>query len=148
MDADVIFHPAILDALIHSNHGNCFLLDRAYTSGDEPVKIAVAGGTIVEFRKSLASGLVYDTIGESVGFFRFEPACAAALMGRCQEYEAEGRDDAPHEEVLRDLLLAQPQSFGYEDITGLPWVELDFSEDILRAEQQVLPAIHRDLPGY
>ncbi len=30
---------------------------------------------------------------------------------------------------------------GYELIGGLPWVEIDFPEDIQRAEREVLPAL-------
>jgi len=148
MDADVLFHPAILDALLNSRHANCFLLDRNFTPGDEPVKIAVADGAMVEFRKALPGGLEYDILGESIGFFRFDGPCAAAVSARCRDYETDGRGDAPHEEVLRDLLIAETGRFGYEDITGLPWLEIDFAEDVLRAERDVLPAIRKELPGF
>jgi choline kinase len=30
-------------------------------------------------------------------------------------------------------LLADPTSFGYEDVTDIPWIEIDFPEDIQRA---------------
>jgi choline kinase len=30
---------------------------------------------------------------------------------------------------------------GYEKIGGLPWIEIDFPEDIQRAASQILPAI-------
>jgi choline kinase len=36
------------------------------------------------------------------------------------------------------LLLETPETFGYEDITGLPWIEIDFPEDIQRAQNQTL----------
>jgi len=148
MDADVLFHPSILDALLNSRHGNCFLLDRNFTPGDEPVKIAVADGAMVEFRKALPRGLEYDFLGESIGFFRFDGPCAAAVSARCQEYATEKRGNAPHEEVLRDLLIAHSGRFGYEDITGLPWLEIDFPEDVLKAEHSILPAIRKELPGF
>jgi len=148
MDADVLFHPAILAALLGSNHPNCFLLDRDFMPGAEPVKIAAAGGRMLEFRKSLPAGLTYDTIGESVGFFRFGGACAVDILKRCQEYESEGLVDAPHEEVLRDLLIARPERFGFEDVSGQPWVEVDFAEDVTRARQEVLPAIRAEYPDF
>jgi choline kinase len=41
-------------------------------------------------------------------------------------------------------MLRRPGAFGYEDVTGLPWVEIDFAEDVRRARDEVLPAIRRD----
>lgn len=148
MDADVLFHPGILERLLSSIHANCFLLDRDFMPGEEPVKIAISGRRMVEFRKQLPAGLDYDVIGESVGFFRFDPAISAAIGARCLTYEQEGMSDAPHEEVLRELLLQRPGAFGYEDITGLPWVEVDFAEDVEKAEREVLPAIREELPDF
>jgi choline kinase len=33
--------------------------------------------------------------------------------------------------------------FDYEDITGLPWIEIDFEEDIRKAEAEILPKLGR-----
>jgi len=148
MDADVLYHPGILQRLLQTPIENCYLLDREFTHGEEPVKIAVRDGIMVEFRKRLAKDLQYDTIGESVGFFRFGPACAAAIAAQCAQYDSEGLGDAPHEEALRDVLLARPEDFGFEDVTGLPWVEIDFPEDVARAADAVLPAIRGDFPCF
>jgi choline kinase len=30
---------------------------------------------------------------------------------------------------------------GWVDVTGLPWTEVDFAEDLRRAETQILPKI-------
>ena len=148
MDADVLYHPDILRRLVDTDVENCYLLDRDFADGDEPVKIAVRDGVMVEFRKQLAAGLSYDTIGESVGFMRFGPECAAAIAKECAQFDVEGLGDAPHEEALRNVLLRQPQSFGFEDVSGLPWVEIDFPEDVVRAQDEVLPAIRADYPKF
>lgn len=148
MDADVLYHPGILARLLQSSVENCYLLDREFVPGDEPVKIAVRNGRMVEFRKQLADGLAYDTIGESVGFFRFGPDMAAEIADECQRFDREGLADAPHEEALRNLLLRRPDAFGFEDVSGLPWIEIDFPDDVDRAEQEILPAIRREFPDY
>jgi choline kinase len=31
--------------------------------------------------------------------------------------------------------------FGFEDVTGLPWIEIDFADDFRRAERTVLPEL-------
>lgn len=148
MDADVLYHPAILQRLVGTGLENCYLIDREFAPGDEPVKIAVRDGRMIEFRKQLPAGLEYDVLGESIGFFRFGPAAAAELCRECARFDAEGLGDAPHEEALRNLLLDSPQAFGFEDVTGLPWIEIDFPEDVERAAAEILPAIQKEYPGF
>lgn len=145
MDADVLCHPGILSRLIESRHANCYLLDRDFPPGDEPVKIAVRGGVMVEFRKRLDPDLEFDYLGESVGFFRFSADAARAIAAECARFDAEGLSDSPHEEVLRNQLLARPGDFAFEDVTGLPWIEIDFPEDVVRARDEILPAIRADV---
>ncbi|MFN6513839.1 MAG: NTP transferase domain-containing protein [Nostoc sp. CreGUA01] len=141
MDADVLYDRHIIERLIKTNISNCFLLDRDFEPGDEPVKLCVKDGYLVEFRKQLAVNLAYDFVGESVGFFRFENAIASRLANRTEQYVSDGLQNQPYEEVIRELLLETPEVFGYEDITGLPWIEIDFPEDIQRAQNQTLPQI-------
>lgn len=148
MDADVLYHPEILQRLVESPVENCYLLDREFEPGDEPVKIALHDGQIVDFRKQLPEDLDHDELGESVGFFRFGPRAAECIADECARYESEGLGDAPHEEALRDVLLSCPLAFGFEDVTGLPWVEIDFPEDVERARDVVLPAIRAQSPEF
>lgn len=145
LDADVLFHPQIMQTLIESSHHNCFLIDQDFVAGDEPVKIAMHQGQMVEFRKALPVGLSFDTLGESVGFFKFDGEIAAKITQTCAKYNAEGLLDAPHEEALRDVLLEQSSEFACEDISGLPWLEIDFPEDVEKAVKQILPAIRKDI---
>ncbi len=148
LDADVLFHPQIMQRLIESAHQNCYLIDHDFVPGDESVKIAIQKGQMVEFRKALPADLEFDTLGESVGFFKFDGDCAAKIVQTCASYRMEGLLDAPHEEVLRDVLLAQPSAFACEDVSDLPWLEVDFPEDVERAIKQILPAIRKDLPDF
>ena len=140
MDADVLYSPRILARLVASGHANCFLLDRDFEAGEEPVKICVRDGRMVEFRKRLCPLLAYDYAGESVGFFRFSGPVAQALATQTTHYVNAGMANAPHEEALRDLLLASPAPFGFEDITGEPWIEIDFEADLARAAREIQPA--------
>lgn len=148
MDADVLYHPQILYTLMSSRHKDCFLVDQGFAPGDEPVKVCIQDDTIIEFRKQLAEDLVYDTIGESVGFFRFSPETSKDVADLCQAYDRQGRGEQPHEEVLRDLVRKHPGRFGWEDVTGLPWLEIDFPEDVERARDTILPAIQNEYPNY
>lgn len=141
MDADVLYDARMIERLCATGKENCLLLDRQFEAGDEPVKVCIRAGRLVEFRKQLAPDLVYDFAGESVGFFRIGADMAARLANACQDYLDLGLRETPYEEVIRDQILARPEAFGYEDISGIPWLEIDFPEDIQRAEQEILPQI-------
>ncbi|MDJ0733356.1 MAG: phosphocholine cytidylyltransferase family protein [Nostocaceae cyanobacterium] len=143
MDADVLCDRPMIERLVQTNIANCFLLDRDFEPGEEPVKLCVKGGSLVEFRKQVATDLAYDFAGESVGFFRFDSTMAKRLAMGTQDYVTQGKREQPHEEVIRDLLLQTPDEFGYEDITGFPWVEIDFPEDIQRAQTEILPRLEQ-----
>jgi choline kinase len=140
MDADVMYDPKLMARLANSAHANCLLVDRDFEEGDEPVKVCVRGeNDLVNFRKIVETP--YDWCGESVGFFKWSPDMAGNLNRRAQDYIERGERQAPYEEIIRDAILAAPQDFGFEDITGTPWVEIDFPEDVAKAEREILPLI-------
>ena len=141
MDADVLYDGKIIERLVGSQIRNCFLLDREFIPGDEPVKLCVKNGQIIDFRKHINKDLEFDFQGESVGFFRFTAETADKIMNLTKSYLAQGCDDAPYEEIIRDLLLEEPDNYGFEDITGLKWIEIDFPEDLIRANSAILPHI-------
>ncbi len=141
MDADVLYDHRMIDRLLKTSHRNCFLLDRDFIPGDEPVKLCVKNKQLIEFRKKVNPELQYDIQGESVGFFRFTRSVANQLINAAKVYLDKGEVYQPYEECIRDLLLAEPDNFGFEDITGLNWIEIDFPEDVGRAETSILPNI-------
>ncbi len=140
MDADVLYHEDLVARLIDSRHPNCLLLDRAFDSGDEPVKVCVRDGEIVEFRKWLSAE--FDFCGESVGFFKMSAEVAERVITQTELYLRQGRHHEPYEETIRDVLLTSRRgTFAFEDITGMPWIEIDFAADIERANAEILPRI-------
>ena len=142
MDADVLYDPEMIKRLVNTEIKNCLLLDRDFIPGDEPVKICVnKEGRINEFRKKVDDGLEFEIQGESVGFFKFNKLIGASLLGRINDYLSKGENDTPYEEAIRDLIKTYPEQFGYEDVTGVPWIEIDFPEDVERASNEILPGI-------
>ncbi len=140
MDGDVLYDRRMLQRLTESRQKNLFLLDRDIEPGEEPMKLAIRGNQPVDFRKTLEQE--YDFYGESVGFFRFDEQVAGELGDAAAEIIAAGRRDDYMEEAIRDVLLAsEPGRIGFEDITGLPWIEIDFAEDVERAESDILPRL-------
>ena len=142
MDADVLYDERIARALLAgSGPVNRVLVDRDFEAGDEPVKVCIQGGVPIELRKQLAPDLKYDNIGESVGFFRFEERAARRLAAIVANYVDSDRSHLPHEEAVRDLIRERSQLLEVTDVTGSPWIEIDFPLDVRRAEQEVLPQL-------
>jgi len=142
MDADVLYDSRIVAALVAGTRPvNRILMDRGFEMGDEPVKICVREGVPVELRKQLASDLRFDTIGESVGFFRFDAGASRRLASLAAGYVARDCAHMPHEEAVRDMLQEQSQVIEIADVTGLPWIEIDFPHDVIRAENEILPQL-------
>jgi choline kinase len=139
MDGDVLYDCRMIARLLAAAPENVLLFDEAIEPGDEPVKICLRGETIVDFAK--LPDHAHDRHGESVGFFRFSPGMAAALAERTAAYVQAGRASAEYEAALRELILAQPDRFGYEDISDLPWTEIDFEADVARARREILPRL-------
>ncbi len=132
MDADVIYDDRLLARLLASAASDCLLLDRNIEPGDEPVKICIQDGRIADFHKRPTRA--HEWHGESVGFFRLSAQTAAELAGRAEAYVGAGRRSDEYEEPIRDMILdSAPGRFGFEDISGLPWTEIDFPEDVAKA---------------
>jgi choline kinase len=142
MDADVLYDRRIVMALMAGTEPvNRLLIDRDFAAGDEPVKLCLENGVPVELRKQVAANLKFDTIGESVGFFRFGHTGARRLAALAAQYVETGRAQMPHEEAVRDLLLERSHVLEVVDVTGSPWIEIDFPSDVERATQEILPQL-------
>ena len=140
MDADVLYHEEVVTRLVTSNHRNCLTLDRGADLDDEAVKVCIRNGDIVEFRKWVSVDA--DLRGESVGFFKLSAGAAKGLVEQTKLYIEQGRHADPYEEPVRDVLLTSGRGvYGYEDVTGLPWIEIDTAADLARAKSEVFPQI-------
>lgn len=140
MDADVLYPAAMLQRLIASPHATALLIDREYsTADDDPILVPVKNGQPIDFRKQWTGHA--DFVGESIGFFKIGVGDLPMLIAETlrRSTGADGRDS--YDDVLRELVLAG--RFGFEDVTELPWTEIDFPQDVVRAREEVLPAIAR-----
>jgi len=140
MDADVLYDPRLIGRLLTTPHANCFLLDRDVEEGEEPVKLCVRSEELIDFHRCPTAPC--DYYGESVGFFRFSPEIMKKVMANTKRRLKAGEAELWYEEAIRDVLLSEPTgTFSFEDVTGLPWIEIDFPEDICRAEKEILPKL-------
>ncbi|NQV84486.1 MAG: NTP transferase domain-containing protein [Rhodospirillales bacterium] len=142
MDADVLYHPELMVRLIRSDHRNCFTMDRDFEFGDEPVKVYLRGGEMFDFGKQMVDG--YEVIGEWPGFMRMSPEIAVKVADAVKHHIDNDNLLTTYEEAMRDVLVSEPAgTFGYEDITGIPWTEIDFPDDMIHAQNIILPLIEK-----
>jgi choline kinase len=137
MDADVLFPVAMIDRLIRSPYANCFLLDGSAENTGEEQMLLTRGGRVVNIVRGGSGD--FDVIGESVGFLKVSRSDAPFLGTILDELVAQGRDTIEHEEAY-PVFLSQ-RIVGFERVDDLPWTEIDFPEDLQRAEREVLPRI-------
>jgi choline kinase len=138
MDGDVLYPAEMLARLTESKHGTALLVDRDYsTADDDPVLVPISEGRPFDFVKKWTGQA--EQIGESVGFFKMAVEDLPELIHETRQRMTGANRESSYDEVLR--VMAQRGRFGFEDVTGLPWTEIDFPQDVERAEQQVLPAI-------
>lgn len=140
MDADVLYDHRMMPRLIDATAQNCFLMDQDVEPGDEPVKLCLRGDQLVDFHKQPTEA--HDYYGEWIGFLKLSAEMAAQVPDATWPYFENEAESVLYEVAIRDLLLADKTgAFGIEDVTGLPWIEIDFMEDVAKAEADVLPQL-------
>lgn len=138
MDADVLFPRELLRRLIASPKPSAFLIDRAFEDTGEEVKYYTRGDRVIALGKKVVPD-AWDEVGEGVGFFKCGAEAGPALVRCLEQVIAEGAGLNEYEDALH--LLAAKRHAGWVDVTGLPWTEIDFPEDLRRARDVVLPRV-------
>jgi choline kinase len=138
MDADVLFPPRFLTRLIAAPAPSALLLDRGFQDTGEEVKLYAVGDRVIGLGKKFVPE-AWDVIGEGVGFFKCSATHAPEYIRLLEESIQETGGANEYEDALHLLLARVP--VGWVDVTGLPWTEVDFAEDLRRAETQILPKI-------
>ncbi len=143
MDADVLFARELLSRLVDSPVPSALLLDRGFVETGEEVKLYARGPRVVAMGKRVTPP-VHDVVGEGVGFFKCGANHAPTLHACLGEIRREASDGAEYEDAL-DRLLRRVE-VGWVDVAGRAWTEIDFPEDLRRAEREILPRIEGRAP--
>ena len=140
MDSDVLYHPLLLEKLVASPHRTCLTFDREFQSDDDPVKVCLKDGIVVDFGKVI--GEDHDMVGEWPGFMKMESYIAGLMMDAAQKIIDAEEIEGAYERVMKTVLKSEPpETFGFEDVTNIPWVEIDYPSDFEKATDKVFPRI-------
>ena len=139
MDADVLYHDKLLRILAESESQNCFLLDKSSVYAGEEMMLFVKEDKVIGISKIHSYDC--DFKGEGVGFFKLSSNDCHKLKNILEEFEQAGKVNVEYEDTLHELL--SQCSAGFESVEDLPWIEIDFEEDIERAGREILPKIEQ-----
>jgi L-glutamine-phosphate cytidylyltransferase len=138
MDADVVFPREFLRRLVDSPEPQAFLIDEGFADTGEEVKIYVRDERVIALGKKVVPA-AWDRVGEGIGFFKCAPAAGRELIGLLAQVIDDSQGICEYEDALH--LLVSRQRVAAVGVTGLPWTEVDFAEDLHRAQTQIFPAI-------
>jgi choline kinase len=140
MDADVVFPQEFLRRLVGSLAANALLIDRGFTDTGEEVKIYIRGERVIALGKKVVPQ-AWDQVGEGVGFFKSDAAAGVDLAELLERVIDQSRGICEYEDALH--LLVRRHRVQAVDVTGLPWTEVDYVEDLRRAQSTIYPQIAR-----
>jgi choline kinase len=130
MDADVAYPAALFGRLLNSPHADCLLLDENFNNDAEEMKLgADENGRVWEICRRLSKN--WAAQGEGVGFFKCSAATGALFREMLGRTIAAGGEALEYEEGLNMVMKLATINFEY--VAGLPWTEIDFPEDLEKA---------------
>jgi len=139
MDGDVLFPQEMLARLLASPDANSMAVDERFRDSGEEQKVLCEDGWVVEVSKKAAGDP--RVRGEEVGMLRLSADAGEVLRGILEEFIETGKDSLEYEDALRELAAEVP--IGVVEMGDLPWVEIDFQEDLTRARDGILPEVER-----
>jgi len=136
LNSDVFFHPLVLGKLLESHYPDALTMSIQENMGDEEMKVKVKAGRIIDISKEIPS---HQADGENVGIVKFSSPGAHVLFDKMDELISRGM-------VNKWVPFAFQQIVSYHDlyavdISGLPWIEIDFVQDYERAKETIYPRI-------
>jgi len=139
MDADILFPQEMLARLLASPSVNAIAVDEQFQDTGEEQKVVCEDGWVVEVTKKI--GPDPRIRGEAVGILRLSAEAAEVLRDILEEFVETDKDSVEYEETFRELAVEVP--IGVVEVGDLPWVEIDFLEDLVRARDELLPRVER-----
>jgi len=131
-NGDVLCHKDVVKRLIDSEHDTCLALD-IKDCGEEEVKIILDDeDKVLHIGKDIS---IKDAVGEYTGVSKHGKASNALFLKTLNEFIHAGKKNLYFESVLNDVVKSNAAYT--EDISDLPFIEIDFPEDLETAKNVV-----------
>jgi choline kinase len=135
MNCDVLFPYQVLKALVQCE-GSALAYDSKSGHEAEHMKVSVQGGRLFQMSKELPSA---QTHGENLGVLHLTKEAAAAAFDAAARLVRHGREREWVGTAIN--VVALRHRIACVDVGGLPWVEIDYPDDLTAARAWVWPAI-------
>ncbi len=135
-NADVLFHRDVVSLLVSSSEKNVLAMEYK-KCGQEEVKFATdARNRVIKLSKEISPD---EAEGEFIGIAKFGSSISHAFIDTLAAYAARGERNLFFEKAVEDILGVE--IFYPLDVTHIPNIEIDFPEDLKKAQEEVYPAI-------
>jgi choline kinase len=135
LNSDVVFPSELLNRVLDVG-GSALAFDSGSGDDEEHMKVRLDGGRLVAMSKDLPPAA---TDGENVGLVHLSAPAARASFAA-----AGALVDAGHQLgwlAQAVTAVADTHPISGVDIAGLPWVEIDFPDDLEAARSEIWPSI-------
>ncbi len=139
MDGDVLYSKEMMRRLVESKSPDSFLMDESQNETGEEMMLGAKNGRVIAIDRTI--GQDFDQYGEGVGFLKITAEAGKILGKHLEHFIKKDITNVEYEDAVNAFL--QEYEVGYELIGGLPWTEIDFLEDIQKAETEILPALEQ-----
>jgi choline kinase len=136
LNSDILASPALIARLLDAPAHDAALIDPRGDLGAEEMKVRVSNGFISEFSKDMP---VEQAHGENVGILKFSREGGTRLNHHLEVLVHVGMTNAWA--PLAFGALAREWPLIAVSTHGIPWTEIDFPEDLARAEHVIAPQL-------
>jgi len=138
-NADVLFHINILRKLIESEYQDCIVVDLNQGDDEEAMKVKVFDHRVISISKELKRG---EYQGENLGLIKLSAGGAKFLFEKINEIISKGivRAWVPYSIDY----IAKEYKINVISTDGLPWIEIDFIEDLELAREKIFPQLDKN----
>jgi len=136
LNSDVLALPLLFARLRDAAAPDAILVERGSGFVAEDMKVALNGDRVVDFGKGLPPERAH---AHNVGMVKFSESGAVQLIECLDRLVAEGHENDWAPGAYREFASRRPLTAVATD--GLPWIEIDYLEDLTRASLEIEPAI-------
>jgi choline kinase len=138
LNSDVLALPGLFDRLVRAPAPDAVLVEFGHGFEPEDMKVTVCEGRVVDFGKTLPPDRSH---AHNVGVAKFNGQGAGHLRVCLDRLVASGHGNDWVPVAFRHFAADRPlAAVGTE---GLPWIEIDYLHDLIRARAEIEPAIRK-----
>ncbi|MBI4484361.1 MAG: phosphocholine cytidylyltransferase family protein [Acidobacteria bacterium] len=136
--ADLLFHPGILERTLRARGHICLTIDKEIV--EETMKVRLRGRRVEAVSKAVPPQEAHGTF---LGMATFSAEGSELLFRALEKLLPVARRS--YFTAALEALIQQAEEVSYATTGGLPWIEIDYPEELKKAEEEVFPQILRSL---